>query len=156
MEARQQLAAAEAHIRTLETTKANTPQQPAAEPDNSGPIVWVNGLSTWTGGDDLLGIVLRGKIGAAPVELTDAYIISAVTGEKKVLQVGIAPGPVLEAISDINQIPPDATLELWATFPSPEFHSLILQLTGQVSAFMPNMRVSNMTGFLTRNLSVDF
>jgi hypothetical protein len=53
------------------------------------------------------------------VQLTGAYIISEITGEKKVLQVEIAPGPQLAAISDINAIPPKALLQLWATFASP-------------------------------------
>jgi hypothetical protein len=64
---------------------------------------------------------MRGRItnGDAPVELTGAYIVSTITGEKKDLQVGIGPGPKLAAISNINQLPPNALLELWGAFKPP-------------------------------------
>jgi hypothetical protein len=64
--------------------------------------------------------VLGGQnIGNIPVKLTDAYVISEITGENKILEVQIAPGMKLAPISDINEVPPGAWLQLWATFPSP-------------------------------------
>jgi hypothetical protein len=126
-QARQQLADAQARVQTLETRANTSRPQPSSVPNDEGPITWINDLSTWTGGTDeqgrsrLLGIAIRGrtKSDIPPVELSSAYIVSNITGEKKVLQVGIAPGPKLTTISDINQIPPNVLLELWATFPAP-------------------------------------
>jgi len=98
----------------------------APVPDADRSIAWRTDLSFWTGGAGenggalLLGVVIRGTItDAVPVHLTDAYIISEITGEKKGLQVEIGPGPRLSAISDINQIPSRALLQLWATFSPP-------------------------------------
>jgi hypothetical protein len=99
--------------------RQNPPQSsPSPDPD-SGPITWNAELGTWTTGDNegplLLGIVIQGRTSGF-VDLRDAYIISEVTGEKKVLQVSTAPGPMLSPINEINQIPPGASLELWVTF----------------------------------------
>ena len=109
---------------TERTNPAPTPAPQAPAPDADRPIAWRSDLSFWSGGGadgaSLLGVVIRGTItDAAPVQLTDAYIISEITGEKKALQVELAPGPRLASISDINQIPPKALLQLWATFSPP-------------------------------------
>jgi hypothetical protein len=94
---------------------------PPSNPD-SGPITWQDGLSAWSTGDQegplFLGVVLRGT-SSDFVDLKDAYFISEMTGEKKTLQIGIGPGPKLAAIAEINQIPPGAPIELWATFDPP-------------------------------------
>jgi hypothetical protein len=102
-----------------EALRQHPPQSLPPPNLDSGPISWNADLSTWTTGDSegplLLGIAIRGtSIGF--VDLKDAYIISDVTGEKKSLQVSTAPGPVLSPLNEINQIPPGAPLELWATF----------------------------------------
>jgi len=88
----------------------------------SGPITWSPDLTAWNTGDNegplLLGIGVRG-ITSGFADLKDAYIISDVTGEKKTLEVSTAPGPQLSPISQINQIPPGAPVELWAAFKPP-------------------------------------
>ena len=100
------------------TAPIPAPQSPA--PDVNRPIAWRDDLSFWTAGSGLLGVVIRGTItNPAPVQLTDAYIISEITGEKKILQVETAPGPQLSPLHDINEIPPKSLLQLWATFSSP-------------------------------------
>lgn len=67
----------------------------------------------------MLGFVIRGtNTSATPVQLTNAYIISEITGERKMLQVEVASGPILAPISDINEIPPTANILLWVTFGS--------------------------------------
>src|SRR5262249_9914534 len=105
---------------TERTSPVPAPAQRELALDVDRPIAWRSDLSFWTTGNALLGVVIRGTItDAAPVQLTAAYIISDITGERKDLQVEIAPGPNLAAISDINQIPPKALLQLWATFSSP-------------------------------------
>jgi hypothetical protein len=105
---------------TERTNPAPTPPPQSPVPDVNRPIAWRDDLSFWTTGNRLLGVVVRGTItNSAPVRLTDAYIISQITGEQKALQVEIAPGPQLEPIYDINPIPPNSLLQLWATFVSP-------------------------------------
>jgi hypothetical protein len=96
----------------------NQPVEPRSNVQHN-PIAWSDQLSFWTNGL-LLGFVVRGNVTSpTPVQLTDAYVVSEITGERKFLKVEIAPGPKLAAISDINEIPPTALLQLWATFPSP-------------------------------------
>jgi hypothetical protein len=52
-----------------------------------------------------------------PVHLTNAYIISEITGEQKALEVEMISGPPAP-ISEIYDIPPSASLRLWAPFGS--------------------------------------
>ncbi len=100
----------------------------------SEPITWQKELTSWTSGDQsgllFLGFGVRGKANVA-AELTNAYVASEVTGEKKTLQISLAPGPQLAPISDINQIPPDAPIELWAAFTPPIHASDLLAQWGR-------------------------
>ncbi len=113
-------AALEDMTRQRDAALKQNPPQPLPPPSPvSGPVTWDADLSPWSTGDSegplLLGIAVRGSANGF-VDLKDAYIISDVTGEKKTLQVSTAPGPVLSPISEINQIPPGARVDLWATF----------------------------------------
>jgi hypothetical protein len=97
-----------------------TPAPAQSQPEQHKPIAWRDDLNFWVAGANLLGVVIRGTITSpAPVQLTDAYIISEITGEKKVLEVELKPGPKLAPISDINAIPPEALLQLWQPFHHP-------------------------------------
>jgi hypothetical protein len=84
-------------------------------------IEWrTNSISFWSGGDMVLGMVIRGKINQdQPVTLLNAYVVSDATGERKDLTVQISPGPRVVPISEVNEIPPNALLELWAIFTNP-------------------------------------
>lgn len=114
-----QLMTAKERIHELEARAAPTPALRPMSQNDLGPIAWTtNGISFWTNGN-LLGVLIRGKVGNAPVTLIDAYIISGETGEKKTLKVEMKPGPELDDIVNINTLPPDAPLNLWAVFPSP-------------------------------------
>lgn len=102
--------------------KQNPPQSLPPPSPISGPVTWDSNLTTWTTGSDegplLLGFGIQGR-SSGFVDLKDAYIISDVTGEKRTLQISIAPGPNLVPISEINEIPPGAPIELWVTFKPP-------------------------------------
>jgi hypothetical protein len=113
---KQQLAEADAQIAALQSSRSSaivpTPTQ------STGPITWNGsfGFSQTTDASGelmLLAVVFDGKnTSSAPIQLTDAYIISELTGEKETLQVNIGPGQLIP-IGEINQIPPDATIELY-------------------------------------------
>jgi hypothetical protein len=85
-----------------------------------GPIGWRDDISSANGSNPsgmiLLAIIIRGKnTSASAIQLTDAYIISELTGAKKTLQVSLDPTH-LAPISEVNEIPPGAPIELWADF----------------------------------------
>ena len=120
--ARRDLAATK---RDLEAARSHQPQpqppQPVV-PESERPVLWYPDLGVWTGGDQtgpqFLGLAFRGKANDL-VEIIEASVISEITGEKKILQVSLAPGPQLAPISELNQIPKDAPVELWAIFTPP-------------------------------------
>jgi hypothetical protein len=121
------LAEAKAQENTLKQAlnKSNIIQSPTTQNALGGPITWNAELTTWTSGDTggtlFLGLCIRGKANAL-TELTQAVAISELTGEKKNLQIGLGPGPKLASISDINEIPPGAAVELWLIF-LPSIHA---------------------------------
>ena len=90
-------------------------------PNVDQPIAWADAISFASSGDAMLGLLVAGRVvNPVPVQLIDAYVISDITGERKTLQVALGPGvSKLAAISDVNAIPPKATLQLWAIFPPP-------------------------------------
>jgi hypothetical protein len=113
-------------LRDLENLRQQNnfaPSQPSA-PAPNGPINWDSIVSPWTTGDTLgtvfLGIGMTG-VSNSLVDLTNAYIVSELTGERISLQISTAPGPQLAQLSEINQIPPKVRIELWAKL-DPSLH----------------------------------
>jgi hypothetical protein len=96
---------------------------------STGPISW-NGSFGFSQSSDANGeaifsaIIFSGtNISLAPVQLSNAYIASELTGAQETLQVNMGGGPEqLAAIAEINQIPPNAPIELWASF-KPALHA---------------------------------
>jgi hypothetical protein len=86
------------------------------------PIAWLDETVTFVNGSapDLLhGFALDGtNTSPTPVQLTNAYVMSEITGEQKALEVEVGPSGALAPISEINDIPPNAHLRLWANFGS--------------------------------------
>lgn len=95
------------------------PSRQEPPPIANGPIIWDPFILPWTtrdaGGMLFLGIAVFGTSNAL-VELTHAYVDLEITGERKELQISVAPGPQLAPLSEINQIPPGVRIELWAAF----------------------------------------
>jgi hypothetical protein len=112
----QQLDRANAEIRSLRTQQQVSP---ATSTGSGAPISWNNSFSVSQTTDAkgellLLAIIFSGtNTGPTPMQLNDAYIVSELTGAREPLQVSMAPGQ-LAAITEINQIPPNAPIELWA------------------------------------------
>ncbi len=122
----QQLAQANAQIAVLQSQPPRSAISPTPV-QLTGPISW-NGSFSFSqttdanGGLLLLAIIFDGKnTSSIPIQLTNAYIISELTGEKETLQVSMGPGQ-LASIGEINQIPPGAPIELWATL-KPGLHA---------------------------------
>jgi hypothetical protein len=121
----QQLAQANSQIAALQSQR-----HPAiASIQSAGPISW-NGSFGFAQGTDANGeaifsaIIFSGtNISSAPVQLSTAYIASELTGAQETLQVNMGGGPEqLAAIAEINQIPPNAPIELWVPF-KPALHA---------------------------------
>jgi hypothetical protein len=114
----QQLAQDNAQIAALQSQQQRSATAPT-HTESTEPISWNNsfGFSQTTDAKGellLLAIIFNGtNTGLTPVQLNDAYIVSELTGAKEALQVSMAPGQ-LAAITEINQIPPNAPIELWA------------------------------------------
>jgi hypothetical protein len=86
---------------------------------SSDQIAWLDDNVTFvTAGSNMVrAFILSGtNTSKTPVKLTNAYVISEITGEQKVLEVEVGPGVNLAPISEINEIPPNAQLRLWAYF----------------------------------------
>lgn len=112
-----QLAEVRAEIGSLQQQRAATTTP--APTESGAPISW-NGSFGFVQGTDASGdaifsaVVFSGtNAGSMPVQLKDAYIVSGLTGAKETLQVNLRAGPgQLAAIGQINQIPPNARIEL--------------------------------------------
>ena len=125
---REQLAQANAQIAVLQSQRQRSAVAPTPI-QSTGPISW-NGSFGFSQSSDANGeaifsaIIFSGtNISLAPVQLSNAYIASELTGAQETLQVNMGGGlEQLAAIAEINQIPPNAPIELWASF-KPALHA---------------------------------
>lgn len=108
--------------RELETaTNIRAPAAPAgsaqATETDEGPLSWSRDLQWSTTGDAagpiFLSILIDGRnVGRSEVQLKDAYIVSGITGTRRIAKIDAGPdGKILP--SEMNPIPPGATVRLW-------------------------------------------
>jgi hypothetical protein len=108
----------------LELARANTPQQLSLPPPDSAPLAWDH-LVNWptfgtpNGGQEIKYVILTGRNPSnSAVQLKDAYLISAVTGERLPLLVDAGAEGIFP-ISQMNAIPHDAQINLRGVFEPP-------------------------------------
>lgn len=123
----QQLDRANAEIRSLQTRQQQRITPPTSTASGA-PIGW-NGNFGFAQGTDANGeaifsaIIFSGtNTSSVPVQLSNAYIVSELTGAQETLQVSMGGPGQLAAIAEINQIPPNALIELWAPL-KPALHA---------------------------------